>query len=102
MTSIQNVSSTPDYISKFINTNLEQLNNIHDGGMDEFKEGCLSLKWSEEENTMDVFFMNRELLIKMMAEESWEQLKNSLKEKEDKKLFLVNDLDRGAIFLVYI
>jgi len=102
MTSIQNVSSTPDYISKFINTNLEQLNNIHDGGMDEFKEGCLGLKCSEEENTMDVFFMNRELLIKSIAEESWEQLKNSLKEKEDKKLFLVNDLDRNAIFLVYI
>ena len=100
MTSIQNVSSTPDYISKFINANLEQLYNIHDGGMDEFKEGCLGFKCSEAENTMDVFFMHKELLIEMMDEESWEQLKTSL--KEDKRLFLINDLDRKAIFLVYI
>jgi hypothetical protein len=101
MTTIQNVSSTPDYISNFINSNLEQLNNIHDGGMDNFEEGCLGLRCSEEENTMDVFFMNRDLLIKNMSEESWEQLKISLKERQ-KKLFLVNDLDRNAIFLVYI
>lgn len=101
MTTIQNVSSTPDYISNFINSNLEQLNNIHDAGMDAFKEGCLGFKCSEKENTMDVFFMNRELLIKTMAEESWENLKNSLKERQ-KKLFLINDLDRNAIFLVYI
>ena len=101
MTTIQNVSSTPDYISNFINSNLEQLNNIHDGGMNEFKEGCLGLRCSEEKNTMDVFFMNRDLLIKNMSEESWDQLKNSLKERK-KNLFLVNDLDRNAIFLVYI
>lgn len=101
MTTIQNISSTPEYISNFINSNLEQLNNIHDGGMDGFKEGCLGLRCSEEENTMDVFFMNRDLLIKNMSEESWEQLKISLKERQ-KKLFLVNDLDRNAIFLVYI
>ena len=82
MTTIQNVSSTPDYISNFINSNLEQLNNIHDGGMDNFKEGCLGLRCSEEQNTMDVFFMNRDLLIKNSVRKSWEQLKISFKRQK--------------------
>ena len=100
MTTIQNVSSTPDYISKFINTNLEQLNNIHDEGMKTYQEGCLGFNCSEKENKMDVFFMNKRLIIEMMNEESWEQLKNSV--KKDKRLFIIKDLDLNAIFLVYI
>ena len=98
MTTIQNVSSTPEYISNFINSNLEQLNNIHDGGMDEFKEGCLGLRCSEEQNTMDVFFMNEEQILVNLQKESWENLKNST----DKKLFMVNDIDKNSIFLIYV
>ena len=100
MTTIQNVSSTPDYISNFINSNLQQLKDIHDGGMLEYKEGCLGFKCSEKENTMDVFFMNREFLVEQMTLESWENLKSSV--VKDKRLFFINDIDRNSVFLVYI
>lgn len=100
MPTIQDVKTTPEYISNFINSNLQQLKDIHDGGMIEHKEGCLGFKCSEKENTMDVFFMNREFLVEQMTLESWENLKSSV--VKDKRLFFINDIDRNSVFLVYI
>ena len=48
---------------------------------------------------MDVFFMNEEQILLNLQKESWENLKNSL---NDKKLFMVNDLDKNSIFLIYV
>ena len=99
MSQIQTIDSTPPYISKFLNQNMDQLINIYDEGIKENKEGCLRFECSEKENKMDVFFMNEELILQMLQKESWEQLKNNL---NDKKLFFINDLDKNSIFLVYI
>ena len=96
---IQNISSAPEYISKFINHNFTKLIEIYDEGINEFNTGVLSFKCSEKENKMDVFFMNEELILQMLQKESWEQLKNNL---NDKRLFFINDLDKSSIFLVYI
>ena len=43
--------------------------------------------------------MNEENMLTMLQKESWEQLKSTMNEK---KLFLVNDLDKNAIFLIYV
>ena len=99
MSTIQNIDSTPPYINEFLKKNMEQLLHIYDEGKQEHGLGCLGFKCSEEENKMDVFYMNEESMLTMLQKESWEQLKETI---NDKKLFVVNDLDRNAIFLVYV
>jgi hypothetical protein len=99
MSKIQNIESTPNYISNFLKANMKQLCNIHDEGKQEHGIGCLGLKCSGNENTMDVFYMNEKTLIQSLKQESWEQLKTTIGEK---RLFLINDLDLNSIFLIYI
>lgn len=99
MNKIQNIDSTPPYINTFLKKNMDQLITIHDEGVTEQGLGCLGFKCSEEKNTMDVFYMNEEMILSMIQKESWEQLKLTIIEK---KLFFINDLDKNAIFLVYI
>lgn len=96
---IQNIDSTPSYISNFLKNNLDKLKEIHDEGLQEHGDGCLGFKCSENENKMDVFYMNETVILKNLQNESWQQLKNS---KEGKRLFLINDLDINSIFLIYI
>ena len=99
MSKIQNIESTPEYIGDFLRKNMDQLIHIYDEGMEEHKTGCLGFKCSQTENKMDVFFMTEEILLQMLSKESWEQLKGTI---NDKKLFLINDLDKNSIFLVYV
>ncbi len=96
---VQNIGSAPPYISKFINHNFTKLIEIYDEGIKEFNVGVLSFKCSEEQNKMDVFFMNEEQILMNLQKESWENLKLSI---NDKKLFMVNDLDKNSIFLIYV
>ena len=100
MSKIQNIESTPDYIGKFLRENMDQFILIYDEGIEEHKTGCLGFKCSQTENKMDVFFMTEEIiLLQGLQKESWEQLKSTI---NDKKLFLINDLDKNSIFLVYV
>ena len=95
---IQNISSAPDYISSFINQNFTKLMEIYDEGITENGCGVLSFKCSENQNKMDVYFMNETQILMNLQKESWENLKKST----DKKIFMVNDLDKNAIFLIYV
>ena len=95
---VQHISSAPEYISKFINHNFTKLIEIYDQGISENGCGVLSFKCSESENKMDVYFMNEEQILLNLQKESWENLKNST----DKKIFMVNDLDKNSIFLIYV
>ena len=99
MSKINHVSSAPDYIMKFIKFNQIKLEEIYKEGIEKFKEGVLGFKCSKEKNKMDVFFMDELMILKMITKESWDNLKNSNKEK---KIFLVNDLDRNSMFIIYI
>tara|TARA_B100000073_G_C23642567_1_gene537265 strand:- start:102 stop:401 length:300 start_codon:yes stop_codon:yes gene_type:complete len=99
MSKIQNIESTPEYIGTFLRKNMDQLIHIHDEGIEEHNTGCLGFKCSQTENKMDVFFMTEEIILQMLSKESWEQLKGTI---NDKKLFLINDLDKNSIFLVYV
>ena len=100
MSRIQNIQSAPDYITAFIGSNREQLEHIYRDGCANFGSGCLGFVCSEEDNKMDVQFMNDDAMCNILAKESWFQLKDNI--PEDKKLFYVMDTGLGSVFLIYI
>jgi len=99
--SIQQVNSCPEYINTFIQHNLSKLMEIYDTGYEEnAKEGCLGFMCNQEDNKMDVMFLNKESITSMLTADSWENLKLSI--PENKKLFFVKDEGLNAVFLLYI
>ena len=103
MSSIQNVDSAPDYIMKFIHMNMEQLCKIYDEGMynnPELDKGILVFQCSQENNKMDVQFMNDEMMCEILQKESVMNLKNNI--EENKKLFFIQDLDLNSVFLIQV
>lgn len=97
---IQTISSTPPYISTFINQNLEQLNKIYEEGLEIFECGILGFNCSQTNNKMDVQFMNEQHICETIHPDSWGKLKQSI--PEGKKLFMIMDEDLKSVFLVYI
>ena len=95
---VQNISSAPSYISNFINHNFTKLIEIYDESKMNEGEGVLSFKCSEQDNKMDVFYLNETNILTQITKETWENLKQST----DKKIFMVNDLDNNSVFLIYI
>lgn len=103
MSSIQNVDSAPDYIMKFIHNNMEQLCKIYDEGLinnPHLDKGIMVFQCSEENNKMDVQFMNDEMMCEILEKESVMNLKNNI--QKDKKLFFIKDLDLNAVFLIQV
>lgn len=103
MSSIQNVDSAPDYIMKFIHMNMEQLCNIYDEGLinnPDLDKGIMVFQCSQENNKMDVQFMNDELMCEILQKESVMNLKNNI--QKDKKLFFIQDLDLNSVFLIQV
>lgn len=101
--SVQNIDSAPSYIMKFIHGNMEQLCNIYDEGMynnPELDRGILFFQCSENNNTMDVQFMKDEMMEQIISKENIINIKNN--SQPDKKIFFVQDLDLGCIFLLQI
>ncbi len=97
---IQNINSAPDYIHKFVNDNYEQLTKIYKEGLEVNSEGLLVCKCSEKDNRMDVQFMNTDMITEIITKESWNSLKQTI--KDDKKLLFIQDLDLECIFLLYV
>jgi len=98
---IQQVGSCPDYINTFIQHNMNKLMEIYEAGSTaNDNEGCLGFMCNQEDNKMDVMFLNKENMISMVTEDSWSNLKLSI--PENKKLFFVKDEGLGAVFLLYI
>lgn len=103
MSSIQNVDSAPNYIMKFIHNNMEQLCKIYDEGLinnPHLDKGIMVFQCSEENNKMDVQFMNDEMMCEILEKESVMNLKNNI--QKDKKLFFIKDLDLNAVFLIQV
>ena len=101
--SIQNINSVPDYIVKFIHMNMEQLCNIYDEGLNnnpDLDKGIMVFQCSQENNKMDVQFMNDEMMCEILQKESIMNLKNNI--QKDKKLFFIQDLDIKSVFLIQI
>jgi len=85
---IQNISSLPDFIDGFIKFNMDKLIEIYNEGIKEYQEGLLYFQCDREKNNVDVLFLNKEKIIEMISEESWEMLK---KDALDKKIFLIKE-----------
>jgi len=103
MSNIIQTDSCPDYINKFIHGNMEQLQTIYDEGMyqnPDLEKGILYFQCSEKDNKMDVQFMNDEMMSELIQTESLENLKKSI--QENKKLFVIHDININSIFLVQI
>lgn len=98
---IQNIQSPPDYINNFVRNNHEQLLKIYEEGLEENNIGILKMICSESQNKMDVQFSDEDDIINnILQKDSWENLKNTI--PENKKLFIVQDLDINSFFLLYI
>ena len=103
MSSIQNVDSAPDYIMKFIHSNMEQLCKIYDEGLynnPQLEKGIMVFQCSQETNKMDVQFMNDDMMYEILEKESVQNLKNNI--GENKKLFFIQDLDLNSVFLIQV
>jgi len=103
MSSIQNIDSCPKYISDFINHNLDDLCAIYDEGMEmnpDLEKGILVFLCSQDNNKMDVQFMNDEMMCEIIVKESVINLKNNI--QEGKKLLFIRDEDRNAVFLIQV
>jgi hypothetical protein len=103
MSQIQNVDSAPDYIMKFIHSNMEDLCMIYDEGLSNnpgLEKGIIVFQCSEKENKMDIQFMNDEMMCEILEKESVMNLKNNI--QENKKLFFIQDIDRNSVFLIQV
>jgi hypothetical protein len=94
---VQNVSSLPDYIDKFIQFNKNKLIEIYEEELKIHTSGLLYFQCDKDNNSVDVLFLNSDKIIEMISQESWEQLKIDAGER---KIFLIKESDR--IFIVKI
>ena len=94
---IQNISSLPDFIDKFIKFNHDKLIKIYDEGIKVHTEGLLYFQCDKEKNNVDVFFLYKEKIIEMISKESWEMLK---KDAGDKKIFLIKEASNMFILKI--
>lgn len=101
--SVQNIDSAPDYIMKFIHYNMEQLDNIYNEGMynnPDLDRGFLFFQCSENNNKMDVQFMNNEMIEEIIDSKNITNVKNN--SAATKKICFIQDLDLGCVFLLQI
>jgi hypothetical protein len=94
---IQNISSLPDFIDKFIKFNHDKLVEIYDESIKIHNTGLLYFQCDKEKNNVDVIFLHVEKIIEMMGEQSWEMLK---KDAGDKKIFLIKE--SGSMYILKI
>ena len=85
---VQNISSLPDFIDKFIKFNQDKLLEIYDESIKIHNTGLLYFQCDKERNNVDVMFLYVDKIIEMMGEQSWEMLKN---DAGDKKIFLIKE-----------
>ena len=85
---VQNISSLPDFIDKFIKHNQDKLIEIYDESIKIHNTGLLYFQCDKIKNNVDVMFLYVDKIIEMMDEQSWEMLKN---DAGDKKIFLIKE-----------
>ena len=101
--SIKNIDAAPDYIMKFIHGNMKQLCNIYDEGMFNnpgLEKGIMFFQCSQNNNKMDVQFMNDEMMENILNKDNIRNIKNN--SEKDKKILLIQDLDLECLFLLQV
>ena len=99
---IQNLSSLPPYLNKFIGNNSSQLNDIYMEACETVGPGILSFKCSGSQNRVDVKYMPDQEILQSMDIEALEGLKRQAKQNGDKKIYLIEDMEKSSMFIVYI
>tara|TARA_B110000503_G_scaffold120115_1_gene182502 strand:- start:598 stop:864 length:267 start_codon:yes stop_codon:yes gene_type:complete len=84
----------PDYVNIFMTTNKEQLDNIYKEHIEK-SFGILNINIDNEDNKVDVFFVNEENLIKRYGKEYVDEIKNE-------KFYQVYDKKTNKMFILKI
>jgi hypothetical protein len=83
----------PDYVNTFLLNNKEQIDNIYKEHIDK-SFGILNINIDNENNKVDVFFVNEEQLIEKNGKEYVDEIKNErfyqVYDKKTKKMFILN------------
>tara|TARA_Y100000996_G_C22530801_1_gene646371 strand:- start:1509 stop:1814 length:306 start_codon:yes stop_codon:yes gene_type:complete len=99
-TSIQEVNTVPEYIKNFIDNNLNHLEEIYKGGMEQNNnEGALYMQCKVSTNEMDVTFVDKQMAKQIITDKKWDDLKET---RGVKKVFLINDFDINSLFIIYL
>lgn len=96
---VKDTDGIPNYIDIFIKSNMQQLLEIHDKSIVQDGEGFLVFNCNKNENKMDVFFMNKETISNNYSNINYQEIKNRA---EDKRIFLINDIELKLYFLLYL
>jgi len=82
----------PDYVNTFITTNKEQLDNIYKEHIEK-SFGILNINIDNDNNKVDVFFVNEVQLIERYGKEYVENIKDEkfyqLYDKKSNKMFIL-------------
>ena len=84
----------PDYVNIFMTTNKEQLDNIYKEHIEK-SFGILNINIDNEDNKVDVFFVNEENLIERYGKEYVDEIKNE-------KFYQVYDKKTNKMFILKI
>jgi len=84
----------PDYVNIFMTTNKEQLDNIYKEHIEK-SFGILNINIDNENDKVDVFFVNEENLIKRYGKEYVDEIKNE-------KFYQVYDKKTNKMFILKI
>ena len=93
---VNNINSGPDYIHGFVESNIEQLNEIYEKGLNDSGEGILFCKCSIKDNRIEIIYMTKDLFIQNNDVKMWNDI------QADKRIVLIEDLDISSIFVLYI
>ena len=87
---------------EFIGDNNAQLNDIYMESREQLGPGILSFKCVGSENRVDVKYMPDQEILQSINIEVLEGLKRQAKQNGDKKIYLIEDMEKSSMFIVYI
>ena len=83
----------PDYVNIFMTTNKEQLDNIYKEHIEK-SFGILNINIDNENDKVDVFFVNEEQLLERYGQEHIDEIKNErfyqVYDKKSNNMFILN------------
>jgi hypothetical protein len=94
------MENIPDYVHEFIRERKDKLNEIYEGRKSVDGSGYLHIKINVKENKIDVIYIDEILKRQMLTKEFCENIETN--NKEDKKIYLVEDLKLNSLFILYI
>lgn len=86
------MSSVPDYIGLFIDTNIRTLRDIYDAGCSAEQEGLLMIEIDVDKNDSQVYFTGKQRLADMDKLDFYNDIRKNIKEenKDDIILYIMD------------